>query len=306
MMNNNLKMNLTIDPAVLNAVATAARQYNDVAAALEQTDVVRQLSAVVSALNHRQAFGGFRLPTMVRDVMQMAEATTVAVSRWKSAERQIVAAAGQMQRAMEPWVRLFQEGERRDSFQATCVRSLAEHGWFVAPDRAWTLEIVRPRSSDEAESESWRDTLASVVRARCADVEEMICVRYPNRAVCVREAFWAHGEGKYSLSIPGCLIQADGIWAEHFGVSLYGRTKWDGCGRTFGGLRQKVVAELSRDGLGLWLSQNERPADFGGLNRHRVVHGEDVAYASELNSLQAISLLEFVCWFVSLESAELN
>jgi hypothetical protein len=41
-------------------------------------------------------------------------------------------------------------------------------------------------------------------------------------------------------------------------------------------------------------SENERPRNFNGLNRHMVLHGESLDYGSKVNSLKAISLVNYV------------
>ena len=44
----------------------------------------------------------------------------------------------------------------------------------------------------------------------------------------------------------------------------------------------------------MWAIEAERDTSFGALNQHQVLHGESVNYATEENSLKAISLL--VCF----------
>jgi len=48
----------------------------------------------------------------------------------------------------------------------------------------------------------------------------------------------------------------------------------------------------------IWLpisaSQNERDDKFNELNRHQVLHGESTSYDSEINSLKAISLINYL------------
>ena len=42
----------------------------------------------------------------------------------------------------------------------------------------------------------------------------------------------------------------------------------------------------------LWANERERPSSFNALNRHQVLHGESVDYATEQNSFKAIALLD--------------
>lgn len=40
-------------------------------------------------------------------------------------------------------------------------------------------------------------------------------------------------------------------------------------------------------------SKKNRSPDFSEMNRHRILHGEDIHYGTHLNSLKAISLLQY-------------
>ena len=44
-------------------------------------------------------------------------------------------------------------------------------------------------------------------------------------------------------------------------------------------------------------SKKQRESDFNQLNRHQVLHGESVGYGTKINSLKAISLINYVALF---------
>lgn len=288
-----------VDLSVLRSAVSSAKELDRLVGALERTDLLRQVSAAAAALRE------IRLPRflppqrMVRDWARISDSAAVLLNDWRQMERLVSEAVGQIRNAVVPWVRIPREKGWRDGFQSNCVLSLAEHGWFVVPDRAWTLEIVRSRGTEGVKTSEWMDTVASAVRERCSAIEEALCAAFPGRSDHFRDAFQAHREGRYRLSVPVFLIQVDGIWEERFGRAFYEPRKWKECHRKLGGLRTEVGAQLSRERLGLWLTRKERPKDFSGLNRYRVLHGEDLVDGTERNSLQAIALLEFVSWLVS-------
>ncbi len=48
--------------------------------------------------------------------------------------------------------------------------------------------------------------------------------------------------------------------------------------------------------LPIGASESERDDDFNELNRNMVLHGESLDYGTEVNSLKAISLINYVSW----------
>lgn len=113
-------------------------------------------------------------------------------------------------------------------------------------------------------------------------IEVDLAKHHPKRAKLLQGALRAHDEGKYDLSIPVLLAQADGICAEVTGVQAYSRR--DGV--------PKLAAVINTDALTplvaalfyplisptpISASAPERAqANAQILNRHAVLHGEDV------------------------------
>lgn len=121
--------------------------------------------------------------------------------------------------------------------------------------------------------------------------------------MCVlHDAFDAHREGKYSLSTPVFLAQADGIWWDEFSKSLF---QAQGRVRTAEDYIEEYRSDyfvaffdIFGEQIPLWISASKRDQSFNQLNRHLVLHGEAVDYGTEENSLKAISLLSWLCWML--------
>ena len=119
----------------------------------------------------------------------------------------------------------------------------------------------------------------------------------------LRDAFNAHREGKYNLSVPVFLTQADGMWGEKFSTNLFshnGRKTAvsDDILQVKYGLFKSIFS-LFLTPLPLWKSESERESSFNELNRHQVLHGEVVDYGTEQNSLKVISFLSCLCWVLN-------
>jgi hypothetical protein len=176
---------------------------------------------------------------------------------------------------------------------------LGQHGWFLDLEspipKIWKLEKVL-KSGD---IENVEDVLIEYYRESSSEIAEKLKKNYPNRATILDKAFIAHSRGEYELSIPVFLIQADGICQELINVQLF--TK-----RENKPLTAAYVETIANDTLQFALlyplahplpisaSAHERGVDFDQLNRHQVLHGESLDYGTEVNSLKAISLLNYV------------
>lgn len=181
---------------------------------------------------------------------------------------------------------------------------LANKGWYVDPEMPCTAigEIAELfLNGNEAEAHS---RLEAYYIATCSIVEERLKVQFPARHQILSEAFEAHRNSKYSLSVPVFLAQADGICVDLLGVQLYSKRD--------GGTKTAVQDAISETVLGsntwAYLSPLTKPfpISFGpaqrdeqDLNRHAVFHGESVNYNSMRNSCKAISLLAFTAWTLS-------
>ena len=236
-----------------------------------------------------------------------------AVAAQRSREREIEKAVQDrdaMHRVAEASLRTYEEAVaaiRAFSHPAedeeTIICTLMEQGWVPDMDltlgqlRQWAAalnpenpEIVR--QANNATCERFRD--------RLDDIEAKLVSEFPSRSAILRDAFDAHRQGKYTLSVPAFLTQVDGFFYDRCDANLF-------YGESREALQKRVEAmpsELSRMYLGallntrlpLLLSEKHRPDDFSGLNRHQVLHGLVTDYGTQENSLKAVALL-YYCAF---------
>ncbi|WP_323673042.1 hypothetical protein [Candidatus Poriferisodalis multihospitum] len=177
------------------------------------------------------------------------------------------------------------------------VAELITRGWCV-PLHASEEEaraIAEQFTHDEARA---HERMCQLIRDHIDSIETEVAQECPHRQSILRDAFAAHRDGTFNLSVPIFLAQSDGIWHERCGHNLFGGNIHDVIaaaqgGRAKGGIIERLLQALTNAEWKLRQPRKKRPAGFSDLNRHRVLHGEATDYGTEINSLQAIALLHF-------------
>jgi hypothetical protein len=190
----------------------------------------------------------------------------------------------------------------------TALRVLAEAGWYLDPEMSLPdiFELEKGlRSGDPATREHW---LINHYTGRIPEIQATLERRHPRRAKILGRAFAAHVREEYELSVPVFLIQADGICQEILKLSPYGtRDRQD---KLIPYIRSLVSDDFQAAALyplsqplPLTATKHERDAAFAHLNRHQVLHGESVDYGTRVNSLKAISFINYVSFVLSHDAA---
>lgn len=182
----------------------------------------------------------------------------------------------------------------RDAFN-----KLAHRGWFVDLGTSFgdVQDIVL---RVETESEEDVDTfLMNAIRDRVDGIESEVTSLFPERRAILSDAFLAHRSGKYTLSVPVMLTQADGLFSSDKSTNLFEKPKRAQAfkalmqGQPPDGLVAALLSPLDSV-LPLWMGPTARGENFTGLSRHQILHGEATNYPTERNSLQVISLLSYI------------
>ena len=183
------------------------------------------------------------------------------------------------------------------------IQNLIRHGWFLDPGLSFR-EIVQLAEAFSADPEQAHEALRARFRDRVDDIEVEVSSAFPNRSEILQDAFQAHRDGQYNLSVPVFLTQADGFFHDRLTKSLFLRRDRDDVARHIEEVADRLSRSLSQalsyDRWPLvepWGQRQQHPDGFTELNRHAVLHGAVTDYGTEENSLKAISLLNF-CAFV--------
>ncbi|MET0890326.1 MAG: hypothetical protein ABWY09_09335 [Stenotrophomonas maltophilia] len=184
------------------------------------------------------------------------------------------------------------------------IRVLVHQGWFIDPEMPISLVRDLAEAFDNGNLQEAEEALVDYYRTSADAVIKRVCDQNPLRAEIMTQAFAAHQAGHYGLSVPAFLIQADGLAGEHHdGRQLFSKVP----ARSVG-----AVANSAAEGSSEWLflsayaesspfskNTNELGEGFTGLNRHGVLHGAIVNYATEINSLRALSALGYASFVMS-------
>ena len=176
------------------------------------------------------------------------------------------------------------------------VNILMQNGWYPPSDVS-SVEVRLLAEGFEEDAESANHMLIERYRSRLDDIESNLMSTFPHRADILGDAFEAHRQEKYNLSVPLLLIQADGVWWDRCSRNLF----FKGFDNAVKDLVDKVPDEtlrelalaLSYKRIPLALSERDRSSGFSDLNRHQVLHGEVTEYGTEENSLKAVAFLDF-------------
>ncbi len=176
---------------------------------------------------------------------------------------------------------------------------LAQHSWYLDFNMPLPSLWEIKKAISSGEIEEVEEALVEYFESRLDEIEKSFGAKFPHRSHIIASAFKAHRNGEYFLSIPVLLAQTDGICKEV--VDQYLFMKKDKKPRTAIYVEQ-LAADTYKAALlsplaastPIGASEHEREEGFNLLNRHMVLHGESLDYGSKMNSLKAISLINYV------------
>jgi hypothetical protein len=176
------------------------------------------------------------------------------------------------------------------------AKVFSQNGWFM--DMQFPAAPASDVASyfETANQNRGEAVLAGYYRRRTPEIENELLLKYPSRARILGKAFRMHQDEEYDISIPLFLIHADGICKEVFGRLFFKVDKAGLIARASVEKRKigwiwNAVTEPFRSELSIAKGSNDPTA----WNRHVILHGSNVNYGTEINSLKAISLLSFLC-----------
>lgn len=113
------------------------------------------------------------------------------------------------------------------------------------------------------------------------------------RLSILKDAIWAHQNGLFTLSIPTLIPQIEGIIADNFRINEY--LKASDYKKYFQSLLNEAILIKNRnENISIFFTSVllanffHGTKNIGPLSRHAVLHGGDVSYATQINSLRAI------------------
>ena len=189
----------------------------------------------------------------------------------------------------------------------SALLTLGESGWYLDGEwglsELWQLEQLlldgRAAEVDAILTKHYEDRLEAI--------EGFLVAALPKRKKILQAAFAAHRRGEFELSVPVLLAQTDGacldITRYQFFIKASGKPQV-----------ALYVADVALDAFSeamlspltnvLPVNASEKDRDsrvkaqglatWQQLNRHQVLHGESTDYATQVNSLKVVSLINYL------------
>lgn len=177
--------------------------------------------------------------------------------------------------------------------------TLAAHGWFMDIGMGLSDLWRITDAFSNGDLEEAEEALVEYFEGSISEIEKSLKEKYPHRAHILHAAFNAHRREEFELSVPVFLAQTDGICKETVREYFFMKRNKKPCTAFY---VEQITDDPSRaallspltEVLPINASEHERPAGSDILNRHTVLHGESLNYGSRVNSLKAISLINYI------------
>lgn len=202
----------------------------------------------------------------------------------------------------------------------------AKFGWYLYNLQEFDIdstdeiyELINSDLKDNIEKYKFEidNFMNSIIEQDSEDIIYNITNMFPDHSLIINDAYNAHKNGLYTLSIPTLLSQIDGISRKILGISIYSKV-------------YKKDEPLTKARIDEILSKNDIDEDKDGFiyavqfyplevlqsmimntdrmkrkycnneiyslfNRHAVIHGLDTGYHNKTNSNKCIALLGYLC-----------
>lgn len=204
------------------------------------------------------------------------------------------------------------------SYSDTVRKYLAERGWYVgATLTASQLAMLDSRIREGGFDTEIEALMVNHVRTEIDQIQNLACATWPKREMILNDTFEAHRSGHFTLCIPSLLAQADGMAFDI--IDAYAFTNHSGnitdkaqifiddeiADRCL--MSSFVGIFLEESGMRINTAKRDKKKGAGDpvspLNRHGVMHGLDLDYPSEPNSLRVVSLIGLLTTIHSVKAA---
>lgn len=192
-------------------------------------------------------------------------------------------------------------------------RKLIPYGWFFSPSLpAFSArEIYEQLKNDGTEAVIEAITKYFSNKA-CEVIINSICSKteFGSRTHIIKDAFQAHCQEKYTLSVPVFLAQAGGAFMDHFGRELYDIRKKRYLNKNISFLQsinimvndfETLVQDVLAKSYGI-----KKRMPGGTFARHPILHGRSTDYGTKKNSIRAILFLDYVSFIIRLQAKTEN
>ncbi len=171
-------------------------------------------------------------------------------------------------------------------------------GWMLHGDFPFMAVEVHA-DEHEVSDEQLDDWMVEYYRPHIDQIESLLQGSWPKRSGLIGEAITAHKSGQYSFSCLLLLTQIDGVCFDISSVYFFSTNDHK---PKISRRVEKYVSDKERLSFLEMINCLNGPdglVDEKVLNRHRVLHGQDLSYGTEANSLRCISILYYLTKYVA-------
>lgn len=177
---------------------------------------------------------------------------------------------------------------------------MAEKSWFISGyfDNAEMLQLAS--LCDDFTEDELSNYIENMYRSSLKEHTAFLVKDYQERGTAIQLASDAHNRGEYALSIPVFFAQADGIFMDKTGYNIFHKYNCFSKEKDFVNKIESLRDHNNPYARYDWMSVYSEIMYMGfpkkNLSkvlelRSKVMHGNDLYYATETNSLKAFSLL---------------
>ncbi len=178
---------------------------------------------------------------------------------------------------------------------------LAKYGWYLGYDSHIALPGKLAEFIEKGKAEELDNYLTEYYTERFDGIISELKKRHPTRKKIFNQIETAHKEKLYFVSIPCILAQVDGISNDFTKKKFFLKDK----NNKYLSQITAEITKISKFTMDAFLTPltNQTPimaqesilGDFPiDLNRHKILHGIDIIYGTETNSLKCISLIKYL------------
>ena len=180
------------------------------------------------------------------------------------------------------------------------LKSISGYGWYIdgGITMGYTTQLME--KAIKGETEFLDDFFIKYYRENIENLTEKLINRQDTRQRIIKEGLDCHNEKKYHASTILFLSQADGICnGQLFRTKKEKDSLKKYLSKSKNGNFINILLGMITDESAIDVGYSKKEKFDSNLNRHAVVHGLDVNFGTEINSLKAFSLLCFVSDFVN-------
>jgi hypothetical protein len=177
---------------------------------------------------------------------------------------------------------------------------LAKYGWYLDFNSEIWLPNKLSKLLEENEIKKVDDQLIDYYSSNLDRFFKEISDQYPHRKNILNEILSSHKQKMYFVSVPSLLAQVDGICHDTTTKKFFLKSKKNNwlpeVAEEFSNVTNSVV-EMFLSPILNYTPINALESDLHKypvhLNRHEILHGVDITYGVEKNSLKCLSLLKY-------------